>query len=82
MTGQAAEHSFGIGEIEKITTTAGHGVVLSQYALRNRDAVYPEVLKGLPDNFFALGTKFKNAQTEFSALAKAIMKQGRIANQA
>jgi hypothetical protein len=46
--------------------------------LRNRDAIYPEVLKGLPDNFFALGAKFKNAQTEFMALAKAIMKHGNI----
>lgn len=76
MTGQASEHVYGMDEIEKITANTGHGVVLSKYALKNRDAVYPEVLKGLPSNFFTLGSKFKNAQTEFSALAKAIMKYG------
>jgi cellulose biosynthesis protein BcsQ len=73
MTGQASEHGYGVLEIEKITAQAGEGKVLSKYALRNRDAVYPEVLKGLPNNFFELGTKFKGAQKEFADLASAIL---------
>lgn len=74
MTGQASEHSYGIEEIKKIVKDAGNGKVLAELALKNRDAVYPEVLKGLSQNFFDLGTKYKNAQDEFGKLATAIIK--------
>ncbi|MGH7249674.1 MAG: ParA family protein, partial [Minisyncoccia bacterium] len=69
MIGQASEHAYGIEEIKKITVDAGHGRVLDGLALKNRDAVYPEVLKGLSSNFFELGSKFKGAQEEFGKLA-------------
>lgn len=77
MTGQASEHAYGIDEIKKITEDAGHGLVLGEFALKNRDAVYPEVLKGLRVNFFELGTKYKGAQDEFGKLASAIFKQAK-----
>jgi cellulose biosynthesis protein BcsQ len=80
MTGQAAEHSYGIEEIRKITDEAGNGKVLAEFALKNRDAVYPEVLKGLPHNFFELGTKYKSAQEEFGRLALAILKDAKTKN--
>lgn len=77
MTGQASEHAYGIEQIKKITQDAKHGKVLAEMALKNRDAVYPEVLKGLPNNFFELGAKYKSAQEEFSNLANAILKDAK-----
>ena len=53
MIGQASEHIYGIEEIKKITLDAGNGRVLDDFALKNRDAVYPEVLKGLASNFLS-----------------------------
>lgn len=80
MLGQASEHTYGIEEIKKITIDAGNGRVLADLALKNRDAVYPEVLKGLSQNFFELGTKFKSAQEEFGKLATAILKDAKSKN--
>ncbi len=77
MIGQASEHTYGIEEIKKITVDAGQGRVLAEFALKNRDAVYPEVLKGLSSNFFELGSKFKGAQEEFGKLAAAILKDAK-----
>lgn len=77
MIGQASEHAYGIEEIKKITVDAGQGRVLAEFALKNRDAVYPEVLKGLSSNFFELGSKFKGAQEEFGKLAAAILKDAK-----
>lgn len=77
MIGQASEHAYGIEEFKKITVDAGQGRVLAEFALKNRDAVYPEVLKGLSNNFFELGSKFKGAQEEFGKLATAILKEAK-----
>jgi hypothetical protein len=74
MVGVASEHATGIDEIKKITKSVGAGTVLTPFFLKNRDAVYPEALKGLGTNFFSLGARYKDAQKEFESLARAITK--------
>ena len=78
MVGCASEHLKGIQDVEKITESVGGGIVLSDSILKNRDAIYPEVLKGLGTNFFNLGSRFKDAQKEFEKLAQTILKTGNI----
>ncbi len=78
MVGTAAEHKKGIIDVEKTIESVGVGAVLSHSFLKGRDAVYPEILKGLGQNFFNQGSRFKDAQKEFDKLAQAVIKIGNI----
>lgn len=75
MVGVASEQRNGLQDIQKVVKEVGAGLVLESCFLKNRDAIYPDILKGLATNFFDLGTRFRPAQNEAKLLAKSIMKQ-------
>lgn len=70
--GQAKEHSLGQADIETLVEKIGHGESLP--GLRHRSAIYPDVLKGSPVNFFAQTTKrYRDALEEAEAMCAAIL---------
>lgn len=73
--GVSREHKTGIQGITALVREHKQGVVLSECPLRNRDFVYPGMIKGLPKNFFALGGRFKSAQREAELMTSTIIKQ-------
>ncbi|MEM7495685.1 MAG: ParA family protein [Myxococcota bacterium] len=73
--GVSQEHKSGIQSIAALVRQQKQGRVLTECTLRNRDFVYPGVSKGLPRNFFALGSRFKDAQREADLMAGTIMKE-------
>ena len=73
--GVSQEHTSGIESMNALVRQQKQGKVLTKCALRNRDFAYPGVSKGLPKNFFALGSRFKAAQREAEVMANTIIKE-------
>lgn len=73
--GVSQEHTSSIESISALVRQQQQGKVLTECALRNRDFVYPGVSKGLPKNFFALGSRFQAAQQEAERMANTIIKE-------
>jgi len=73
--GVSQEHISGIESISALVQQQQQGKVLTECALRNRDFVYPGVSKGLPQNFFTLGSRFQAAQREAERMANTIIKE-------
>ncbi|MEM7495499.1 MAG: hypothetical protein AAF471_05055 [Myxococcota bacterium] len=73
--GISREHKSGIQSITALVQKCEQGRVLNECALRDRNFVYPGMSKGLPKNFFTLGSRFKNAQREAGLMASTIIEQ-------
>ena len=73
--GVSQEHQRSVENISALVRQQQQGKVLTGCALRNRDFVYPGVSKGLPKNFFALGSRFQAAQREAEAMTSTIIQE-------
>lgn len=83
MRGLAGEQGRIIEDVQQQINETQKGRLLVDCGLRNRDAVYPDVVKGQPTNFFEI-TKddlqahqwksFSNAQNEAAKLCEQILK--------
>ena len=72
MLGVASEQKRGIEDVRKATNEVHAGSLLEGEFLKNRDAIYPDFLKGNPKNFFSMGSRFDPAKKEAAAVAKNI----------
>lgn len=73
--GIAAKHQRGIRALVKLVKQEGNGTVLQDCAIKHREAVYPDVLEGIPQNFFTLGYRYKAAQQEVGRMAQAVLRR-------
>ena len=71
----AAKHQRGISSFTKLVKQQGHGKLLTHCVMKQRDAIYPDVLEGISQNFFALGYRYKDAQKESAHVVQAILRQ-------
>lgn len=72
MLGRAKEHELGVGDIEALIQETGHGELLP--GIRGREAIYPTLLKGSGENFFAqTSRRVAAAQREAELLCHAIL---------
>lgn len=75
MVGTATEHRNGIEDLCNAVAEIGKGTVLADCKLRNRDAAYASMLKGLEKNFFAMGRRLHDAQQESAKMVQAVLQQ-------
>lgn len=73
--GTAAKHQRGISSLMKLVERQGHGKLLTNCITKQRDAIYPDVLEGIPQNFFTLGYRYKDAQKESARVVQAILRR-------
>lgn len=73
MLGRASEQKRGIEDLQALISDAGCGVVLDDCGLKTRDAIYPDLLKGSPINFFKQGSKWRAAKQEATRLCSRLV---------
>lgn len=73
--GLAAKHQRGICALTELVTRQGHGTMLQGHVIKNREGVYPDVLEGMPHNFFTLGYRYRNAQQESAHIGRVILRK-------
>lgn len=73
MLGRAKEQKRGIKQLVEVVEEEGVGAVLVDCALKARDAIYPDLFKGDPTNFFNWPAKYKTAQVESLKLCAKIV---------
>ena len=73
MLSRAKEHRLGIEDIDAVIKEIGHGILLSE-GIKNRSAIYPELMRGNKKNFFNLGKRYQAAQLESMKLCQSILK--------
>lgn len=73
--GTAAKHQRGISSLTKLVERQGHGKLLTNCVIKQRDAIYPDVLEGTSQNFFTLGYRYKDAQKESARVVQAILRR-------
>ncbi len=73
MLGRASEQKRGIEDLQALVDEVGSGTVLMDCGLKTRDAIYPDLLKGNPTNFFKQGSKWRTAKQESSQLCERLV---------
>ena len=73
--GMAAKHQRGIASFAKLVSQQGHGKLFTDCIMKQRDAIYPDVLEGISQNFFTLGYRYKEAQRESAHVVQAVLRQ-------
>ncbi len=77
MRGRAKEQRLGVEEIAEVVEEVGRGRLLAP-GLKARTAIYPDVLRGGPTNFFELGRRWKAAQEEAEAVCRALLEAAEV----
>ena len=49
--------------------------MLADCVIKHREAIYPDLLEGLPHNFFTLGYRYKAAQQESARMVQSVLNQ-------
>lgn len=73
MLGRANEQKRGVEDLQELVSQAGCGVVLDDCGLKNRDAIYPDLLKGSATNFFRQGARWRAAKKEAARLCSRLV---------
>lgn len=75
MLGVASEQKNAIEDVRKLLKELKRGSLLEKGFLKNRDAIYPDILKGHSKNFFSRGSRFDPAKKEARTVAKNILER-------